>query len=82
MKSIRRFLRRGETHALLGVLFGIVFTWPFIAIDRPASVFKFLYVAWFVAILLLFVLSRLSDEDEVVASEGPTEDDADGDDHV
>lgn len=54
-------------HLLLGLVFAVVFTWPFLAIERPIGAWAFLYVAWAVAIGVTFALSLgvpAPDEDE------------------
>jgi hypothetical protein len=45
----------------LALVFAAAFFWPVVAMHRPARTFDFLYLAWFVCLLALFVLAQLAE---------------------
>ena len=57
MTKLRTLLDKPALHLLLGAAFMVVFTWPFLAIEKPVDTWTFLYGAWGLAIVAIFVVS-------------------------
>lgn len=51
-------LGRPAIHLLLGLAFVAAFFFPIFALSRPTETFHFLYVAWLLALVALFAISR------------------------
>lgn len=51
-------LGRPAIHLLLGLAFVVAFFFPIFAMTRPTETFHFLYVAWLLALVALFAISR------------------------
>lgn len=58
MTHLKRALRNPILHVLLGAFFLAVFTWPFIAFEKPIHTWMFLYGSWALAIGCAFVVSQ------------------------
>lgn len=48
-----RLLARPGLHVVFGLVFLIVFAWPFVAFKRPAATWIFLHASWLGAVGLL-----------------------------
>jgi len=65
LKRFRNLLRQSEFHVLLFAFGFILLNWPFLAIFRakpPADLLIYLYVLWAMAILLLYLVSKIGRE--------------------
>jgi hypothetical protein len=51
-------LGRPAIHVLLAIAFAVAFFWPIFVMTRPTDTFHALYVAWIVALGVLFAISR------------------------
>jgi hypothetical protein len=58
MTRLSRVVEKGAFRGFAGTVFALLFCWPFLAFDRPISVFYFLMIAWALAIVAAFVMSR------------------------
>jgi hypothetical protein len=56
--SLHVILGRPAIHLLLGLGFVAAFFFPIFAMTRPTETFHFLYVAWLLALVALFAISR------------------------
>ena len=57
-RSLRRILGQPALHIVLALGFGAAFAWPIFVPTRPTQTVYFLYVAWLLAIVAAFALSR------------------------
>jgi len=74
LKRLRILLRQSEFHVLLFVFGFILLNWPFLSIFRakpPANFLVYLYVLWVIAILLLYLVSRIGRESASGADSQP-----------
>ncbi len=65
LERFRNLLRQSEFHVLLFAFGFMLLNWPFLAIFRakpPAALLIYLYVLWAIAILLLYLVSRIGRE--------------------
>jgi hypothetical protein len=74
MTRFSRVVEKGAFRGFVGTLFALLFCWPFLAYDRPISVFYFLMIAWAFAIVAAFVLSRGEAARQERATEEPQQD--------
>jgi hypothetical protein len=58
MKSLRTIAGMPAFHLLVGGLFALLFTWPFVALSRPVTVYCFLMGTWALSIVVAFLLSK------------------------
>jgi hypothetical protein len=56
--AARKILARPALHVVLALIFAASFFWPMFALEKPASTFNFLYLAWGVCLAVLFAISR------------------------
>jgi hypothetical protein len=64
VRRLSRVLSRPELHLLLGAIFSGAFIWPLMVYERASTVFYCLFGTWAAAIIVLFVISRGSDQGE------------------
>lgn len=74
-EPIRHILARPALHVVLALVFAVAFLWPIFAMTNPAETFNFLYVAWFLSLVAIFIVSRGEearddDDDESAAEQG------------
>jgi predicted membrane protein len=72
--AARKVMARPALHVVLALMFAASFFWPIFAMEKPASTFNFLYLAWAVCLVVLFAVSRgveaRDDDDEGEADAG------------
>lgn len=65
MKRFGNLLRQAEFHVLLFFIGFTLLNWPVLGIfrfSRPEALLAYVYVLWAIAILLLFLVSRIAKE--------------------
>jgi len=77
MKSLRTIAGMPAFHLSVGGFFALLFTWPFVALSRPVTVYCFLMGTWALSIAVAFLLSRGKEETSV--SDGVEDPGVDGD---
>jgi hypothetical protein len=77
MKSPRTVAGMPAFHLLVGGLFALLFTWPFVALGTPSTAYCFLMGAWALSIGVAFLLSQ--GHEDPSGSDGVDDRGADGD---
>jgi len=76
MRSLRSILGTPTFHVFTGCVFALLFVWPFVAFQRPVTVFCFLMGVWGLSIVSAFLLSKGQEEP---AEDGAGDDDSGAD---